>query len=573
MQKSTTFQMQRIAEAGKNLLLAILLMLMALGQMPVIVSGPIVRPLISVEILVLTLIYITVAFGNIYRLIPHLLLRGKYFSYVCSLFGLAMFLALMVVFCEWLPLRVYRLTPSVYSFFSNNSSLILGFLSVLICHFISLAATSLIVFLRHWRQSGKRIHELEETGVRVELEKARTRIDSGALFDVLDKAASCVVSIPHEASRMLKELSQSLRRQLYESDREHFFSALTKKTNHPFREQNHLLNFLIDKRYRWVRNLLLILAVCIIGSANTKPNDFITFLGFAIFSGIFLSIIYFNIYVLLPRLLLKNNFFGYFAVVFSFFIFFLIIFIVLLLMSDMDDDLKSTMGMTLISNIVQVGFVITGTTAFVIFQHWARNERYIAQLEAATMQAELEQLQNQINPHFLFNMLNNILVLIHESPEEAVIILQKMSDMLKYQFNDSTKKEVRLIDDIHFLTDFLNLEEIRRDNSEFTISVENDMENIFIPPLLFIPFVENAVKHSADAVNKSFIRLYFKTSDKFLHFSCHNSKPIKPKKKNEFSGIGFANIKRRLELLYNENHSLNIQEDETSYTVQLSIKI
>jgi LytS/YehU family sensor histidine kinase len=226
----------------------------------------------------------------------------------------------------------------------------------------------------------------------------------------------------------------------------------------------------------------------------------------------------------------------------------------------------------LISSTAQIGFVFAGTTAIVLFQRWALNERRIAELEAATMQAELEQLQNQINPHFLFNMLNNILLLIRENTEEAVVILHKMSDMLKYQFNAGTKKEVCLIDDIHFLTDFLNLENIRRDRFEFAISADDASQNKTVPPLLFIPFVENAVKHSADAVNSSYIRLNFSTTGNMLHFTCVNSKPLNPRKKNEFSGIGLANIKRRLALLYNGNYSLHISEDETNYTIQLKIE-
>jgi LytS/YehU family sensor histidine kinase len=188
------------------------------------------------------------------------------------------------------------------------------------------------------------------------------------------------------------------------------------------------------------------------------------------------------------------------------------------------------------------------------------------------MRAELEQLQNQINPHFLFNMLNNILVLISVNTEEAVVILRKMSDMLKYQFRAGTKREVCLRDDIRFLSDFLNLENIRRDRFEFAVAVENNADGTSVPPLLFIPFVENAVKHSADTAAMSYVRLHFSAEGGTLLFTCLNSKPLKPRKKSTFSGIGLANIKRRLELLYGENYSLHISEDETSYRVQLKIK-
>jgi LytS/YehU family sensor histidine kinase len=145
--------------------------------------------------------------------------------------------------------------------------------------------------------------------------------------------------------------------------------------------------------------------------------------------------------------------------------------------------------------------------------------------------------------------------------------------MLKYQFHDSAQKEVRLNDDIRFLTDFLNLEKIRRDHFEFTVTVIDNMDGVLVPPLLFIPFVENAVKHSADAVNVSYVHICFSLADHKLHFTCRNSKPLQPRKKSEYSGIGLVNIKRRLSLLYDKNHLLEIGEDNTRYTVQLAITI
>jgi LytS/YehU family sensor histidine kinase len=148
-----------------------------------------------------------------------------------------------------------------------------------------------------------------------------------------------------------------------------------------------------------------------------------------------------------------------------------------------------------------------------------------------------------------------------------------MSDMLRYQFNDMTKTKVALKDDIRFLTDFLNLEKIRRDSFEFTVNFDNPSEQLSVPPLLFIPFVENAVKHGADTSKLSYIHLDFKTTDgDTLHFTCQNSKPSRPRTKNKYGGLGLVNIRRRLELLYNGNFSLETHEDAAVYTVKLSIK-
>jgi hypothetical protein len=524
------------------------------------------HPFIFVGVVALTLATVGAIFLNIYLLIPRFLLRSRYIPYICSLLGLSLILILIDILSELIILDLYQLPHGERGYFGTESSLILYILSNIASFPLVFLATSVIVFLSNLLRTGKRIHELEEAGVRVELEKARTRIDSGALLDVLNQAASIAVSLPHEASRILLELGKSLRQQLYESDRKHFFSDYTEKSTHTFRERHGLLDFLIEKRYCWARHVLFVVALFMMSSSGFYPIEPAPFLGAGIIVGYLLALVYFNVYVLIPRFLFKNKWKAYLVAVF-----FIACVCCILTVNFETSSIIFWLISKIIPGISGILFLFFGTATLVIFQHWARNERYIAQLETSTMRAELEQLQNQINPHFLFNMLNNILVLIRENIEEAVVILHKMSDMLKYQFNNSTKKEVLLNDDIQFLTDFLNLEKIRRDRFEFTVTVDANADSIFVPPLLFIPFVENAVKHSADAANLSYIRLHFSAVGDLLHFTCQNSKPLKPRPKNEFSGLGLVNIRRRLELLYDDNFSLNVHEDETSYNLELGI--
>jgi len=538
-------------EIIKNLFLIILITFIVIGELPVNISEA--GTLAIAQIITLAAMFVICSFLNIYILIPRFLLPGRYFSYISLLITLIFSIILTETLFNWALFQYY---PDKYNgFFSeeSNKRFFLILFNIISSTFY-FGATSLFVFFSYLRKSGDRIRELEETSIRVDLEKARNKIDSAAMFEVLDKAAVSAVSSPQETSGMLMELSKSLRKQLYESE---YKSILIEKTKRAFVEKNFLLNFLIEKRYVVARNIIFMLALGIICFARSFIIGFV-----------FLIHVYLNTCVLLPRLFFKNKLVWY---IIAGFIFSVFVFLLLTLMTLSFESIKDLWWLYLIINAITTGLLLAGSTAFTLFQRWARNERYIAQLEATTMRAELEQLQNQINPHFLFNMLNNILVLIQENKEEAVIILQKLSDMLKYQFNDTTKKEVLLKDDIQFLNDFLNLEKIRRDHFEFTISVESDIDNIVVPPLLFIPFVENAVKHSGDAVNLSYINLSFNKTDNMLIFKCINSISRKPRKKNEYNGLGLANIKRRLELLYDENHSLKIQEDETSYTVNLSI--
>jgi sensor histidine kinase YesM len=552
-----------------SLFLFVMMSLVTIGLIPLFIPEETVRPFSLVLVFMLTLIYVTCAVWNIYGLIPRLLLRGKYVSYLCALTGMAVFCVTAIIMFEWATLSFYGLEPRDYGFFSSkndsgfNFSLTVS--NIIVCSF-TLIAASLIVFLRHMQQSGKRVYELEKNGVVAELENARCKIDPEALTDVLNRAESVAVSNPDEASKMLTLLGKSLRRQLYDNRANPVLSAVTEKTNNAFADNHRFLNFLVDRRFHRARLLLLTIVVCIIGSAFSS-----SWLGFVVVCTVFMAIIFFNIYVLLPRLFFKNNIIRYVAAILLIAILFMALFTILT-----PSDTFQISGISLLSiirNVVSLGLMFAGTGAVFIFRRQAQNERRIYQLETAAMRAELEQLQNQINPHFLFNMLNNIITLIRETPDEAVVYLRKLSDMLKYQFGGSKKKDVLLSDDIKFLNDFLNLEKIRRDSFEFSVTADNDAENRRVPPLLFIPFVENAVKHGADTVNHSYIRLNFKVADDMLHFTLINSKPPTPARNNECGGLGLVNIRRRLELLFGDDYSLDIQDAETTYTVNLSIKI
>ena len=145
--------------------------------------------------------------------------------------------------------------------------------------------------------------------------------------------------------------------------------------------------------------------------------------------------------------------------------------------------------------------------------------------------------------------------------------------MLRYQINDSSRERVSLASDIRFLNDYLNLEKIRRDNFQFTLRQEGEVDSIWIQPLLFIPFVENAVKHSFDSEHSSYIHVFFKVDAHRLDFRCENSKPAVAVRQGKVGGIGLANIQRRLGLLYPEHYKLEQREDENLYSVILKYNI
>ena len=208
-----------------------------------------------------------------------------------------------------------------------------------------------------------------------------------------------------------------------------------------------------------------------------------------------------------------------------------------------------------------------------ILLKWTKDNNRVHELEKATIQSELQQLKNQINPHFLFNMLNNANVLIRKDPAKASETLMGLSELLRYQLYESSRPKVLLVSDIKELRDFLNLEKLRRDHFEFSIEVIGEVNAIFVPPLLFIPFVENATKHNLDTERTSYIHIVFEIQNKYLHFSCINSKPAGGIEKSSQGGIGLNNSYRRLKLLYDDQYKLDIKDERDTFTVNLKIPI
>lgn len=340
-----------------------------------------------------------------------------------------------------------------------------------------------------------------------------------------------------------------------------------------------LLRLLVEPRWRIFRHFLLFSLSMLIISVNfyldlIEREEFVK--SSIVQSLILLVPIYLSVFILTPRLLLKNKPGRYVVSVFLV-IALALLFSYLLRQEDIVKEFELyrfwLSAFFFVSSIIQLSLIIAGASAVIVFQDYVKYGLRIDRLENATMQSELEQLKNQINPHFLFNMLNNANVLIKESPDEAVLVLSKLKDLLKYQLKDSVSEEVRLKDDISFLNDYLNMEKIRRDNFDFIVSTEGNMEDITVPPLLFVPFVENAVKHNNDNRKLSYVHLYFKVEEGCLTFICINSKPDEQKEREADGGIGLANIRRRLELLYDTGHSLQIDETDITYTINLRLNL
>ncbi len=345
-----------------------------------------------------------------------------------------------------------------------------------------------------------------------------------------------------------------------------------------------IIAWLIEPRFRILRHLLLLVFLLFMGfqaifSIFTDIRLIILiFLANFFFSGL---CIYATIYILIPKYLYKGKITRFMLLLFLLCATLVGIFgyLALPLYQQHTEGIvpaeEVPIYMILIFMLrttITIMLICAGATSIELFRRWIIHDRQIEELEQATMETELQQLKNQINPHFLFNMLNNANTLVREDKDKASRVLTQLDDMLRYQLNDSARKAVYLRADIQFLTGFLELEKIRRDKFDFIVSEEGDINSVSVPPFLFIPFVENAIKHNPDSENLSYVHLFFKVRNGALSFVCKNSKPKIPVKKQS-GGLGLHNIRRRLELLYKHDYSLETEETDTSYTVFLTLSL
>lgn len=201
-----------------------------------------------------------------------------------------------------------------------------------------------------------------------------------------------------------------------------------------------------------------------------------------------------------------------------------------------------------------------------------RDEHKMKELQKQASEAELIYLKHQINPHFFMNTLNNIHALIDIDKEKAQKTVLELSKIMRYVLYESSLSSVPLEKEIHFLSNYIELMKIRyTEQVKIHVSLPKEIPNIQIPPLLFISFVENAFKHGISYQHESFVQLSMEIKEKELHCLIINS--LYNTQKTKQIGIGLENTRKRLQLLYNTNYTLDIENKDNQYRVLLIIPI
>lgn len=197
-------------------------------------------------------------------------------------------------------------------------------------------------------------------------------------------------------------------------------------------------------------------------------------------------------------------------------------------------------------------------------------KKYLAKLKEQSLKQELDYLRYQINPHFIMNTLNNIHALVDIDPELAKDSIVDMSRMMRYLLYESDRHCVSLNNAIIFLKKYLNLMKLRyMDTVNVNLDVPSSCsEDVALVPLVFIPFVENAFKHGVGIGKPSTIDIIIEHKDGRLLFHCRNTKSHA---KHEYGGVGLNNVTKRLELIYGNDYSLDINDEDDSYDVLLDL--
>ena len=234
---------------------------------------------------------------------------------------------------------------------------------------------------------------------------------------------------------------------------------------------------------------------------------------------------------------------------------------------------KESLFMALSANVV-ISFLIVGSsTALKVISQWLFEENRRKDVEKEQLKTELALLRHQVSPHFFMNTLNNIHALIDINTEDAKDTVIRLSTMMRYLLYDTAHGRTSLRKEINFIESYVSLMRLRFSSKVVvTVDVPKQIQDIQIPPMLFISFLENAFKHGVSYQHESFVLFKLDIVDQRLNCTIKNSKhATKELSDSSYSGIGLTNVKKSLELLFEKDYTLEIVDNENDFTVNLSV--
>lgn len=321
--------------------------------------------------------------------------------------------------------------------------------------------------------------------------------------------------------------------------------------------------------------------------SGDRTIDWVWYAGYCMVPVCFMLVFYVNYFVLIGWLLFRRRVVGFVAANAI-----LILAVVLLLHVWFDfyrvvvqgeagppegHGPRVPMAVFMLRDVLLLGLTAALSVAIRVTGDWYRTESERRQAEQARTQAELQNLKSQLNPHFLFNTLNNIYSLIATGPERAQEAVLQLSGLLRHVLYEKNQDRVPLEKELAFVRSYVELMSLRLPR---TVRLRVDIPaggsvaaGVYVAPLLFITLVENAFKHGVSADEPSFVDISLRMTDNGESVSCRIVNSYFPKRDNDRSGsgIGLENLRRRLGLLYPGRHTLRTEREEDAFVAEMTV--
>lgn len=344
---------------------------------------------------------------------------------------------------------------------------------------------------------------------------------------------------------------------------------------------------MMSKRFTIVTHTLVWLILVVIPYISTdqifnfldpSSNPQYLLLCFSL-SGVLLSLFYFHYLVLIPKYLLTKRYWTYFLFLLLAVAAVLFLAAIIFFYSEFNPEAISKTNPA-IEKIIPVIIINAGSLwLLTVFSSilWAAYNR-IQQVEREKLTAQIASLKSQINPHFLFNTLNNIYATAIEGSPRAADMVDKLSEMMRYTMKEIQQDYVSLEDEINYIENYIELQKNRLDKSvQLEYHVEcvttDNISSLRIAPMMLIPFIENAFKHGVNSEQKSRIKIEIEINNSEIHLSVVNNKVTVQRDISERSGLGIENTKHRLNLMYPAKHLLVIDNGKKEFSVSLHINL
>jgi two-component system LytT family sensor kinase len=318
--------------------------------------------------------------------------------------------------------------------------------------------------------------------------------------------------------------------------------------------------FMYEKRYLIYKASLNFFAICVAGRIT-----------------LLILIAYLNLHYFLPRYLLQKRYLKYTGMVLLSILGYLIaqsLFDFYLYGYVIGPMRNSNLAEALWYNFFSTMWYLALMVALKLSIDWYEQQRILQKILVEKLNAEVNFLRSQVNPHFLFNILNNLYALTLKKSDQAPEVVLKLSEMMEYMLYESDDPKVALDKEISYLRNYIDLEKIRYDtNPDISFEVAGDPDGKEIAPLLLLPLVENAFKHGlSKKAEHGWLHGKINVSQSAVEVTVENNKSAGPPAEGK-GGIGLENLRKRLELLYPSSHLLRIDDTKESFKVFMEIKL